>query len=159
LKLERDIDLSFVGKTAYKIRKVFVENLKSRYGNKFVFNDDIYFGEVSKLYNRSKIVPSHSVANEITMRMFEATACGALLITKYVPHLDEFWRIGKEIVAYQDENEMYDLIDYYLNSNSEREVIARAGQKRTLTEHTYYHRAKIIEKYIIANTKSNKSNY
>jgi len=46
---------------------------------------------------------------------------------------------------------MYDLkekIDYYLEHDKEREKIARAGQRRTLRDHTYKNRVKDIIKII-----------
>jgi spore maturation protein CgeB len=40
---------------------------------------------------------------------------------------------------------------YYLDHEDERRAIAQAGQRRTLTEHTYYHRAQqlldIVHRY------------
>ena len=48
--------------------------------------------------------------------------------------------------------ECVELIRYYLDHDKEREAIARAGQKRTLTEHTYYQRmqelADLVSKYL-----------
>jgi len=82
------------------------------------------------------------------MRMFEATACGSLLITQEVPYLDELFEIGKEIVVYSTMRELTEKIDYYLEHDKEREKIARAGQRRTLRDHTYKNRVKDIIKII-----------
>jgi len=80
------------------------------------------------------------------MRLFEATACGALMITPYVPYLEELFDLGKEIVIYEDLYDLLDKINYYLKHEGERKKIAKAGQKRTLRDHTYDKRVdKIIE--------------
>lgn len=71
------------------------------------------------------------------MRLFEATGCGALLITDYKENLNELFEIGKEVVAYRSSEECAALVKYYLAHPSEAEKIARAGQERTLRDHTY----------------------
>ena len=85
--------------------------------------------------------------------MFEATACGALLITKRVSNIDELWRLGKEIIVYDDAKELPKLINYYLENDKERVKIAKAGQKRTLKEHKYSDRVKLIKDYIYGSSK------
>jgi spore maturation protein CgeB len=47
---------------------------------------------------------------------------------------------GKEVIVYDSTEECAELIRYYLQHEKERTRIARAGQERTLKEHTYYHR-------------------
>lgn len=70
------------------------------------------------------------------VRLFEATGCGALLITDYKDNLNELFEIGKEVVAYRSPEECAALIKYYLSNPKEAEEIARAGQARTLRDHT-----------------------
>jgi len=74
------------------------------------------------------------------MRLYEATGCGAMLITDYKDNLDELFEVGKEVVAYRTIDELIELISYYSVNQDQREVIAKAGQERTLSEHTYYKR-------------------
>lgn len=74
------------------------------------------------------------------MRLFEATGCGALLFTDYKDNLSDLFEIGKEVVAYRSVEECAALIDYYLNNPDEADAIARAGQARTLRDHTYMRR-------------------
>ena len=71
------------------------------------------------------------------MRLFEATGCGALLITDYGDNLNALFEIGKEVVAYRSMEECVALVKYYLANPKEAEEIARAGQARTLRSHTY----------------------
>jgi spore maturation protein CgeB len=86
------------------------------------------------------------------MRLFEATGVGTLLITDWKRNLHEMFEPGKEVVAYRTPDDCGELIQYYLEHDEEREVIARSGQQRTLREHTYYHRAGelvgIVERYL-----------
>ena len=154
--LSRDFDIGFCGKNRFASRNLFLEGLKNRYAEKFVWKEGIFFDDLSTFYNQCKIVVNNSVVNEITMRMFEATACGALLITREVPHIEDFWEIGKEVITYKDEEDLFNLIDYYLNNEAEARKIAKAGQKRTLKEHKYSDRVKVIYD-VIDNKRENIS--
>jgi len=71
------------------------------------------------------------------MRLFEATGCGALLITDHKDNLHELFEIGKEVVVYHSPEECIELVNYYLAHPEEAEKIAAAGQARTLRDHTY----------------------
>lgn len=71
------------------------------------------------------------------MRLFEATGCGALLITDYKENLDRLFAVGTEVVAYRSEEECAALVNYYLANPAEAAAIAAAGQRRTLGEHSY----------------------
>ena len=146
--LERKTDIGFVGKEAYTSRVKFIKFLKDKYGDGFEKQEGIFFDEMAEFYNKCKIVVNQSPGNDINMRMFEATACGSLLITQEVPYLDELFEIGKEIVVYSTMRELTEKIDYYLEHDKEREKIARAGQRRTLRDHTYKNRVKDIIKII-----------
>ena len=74
------------------------------------------------------------------MRLYEATGVGALLLTDRKDNLGELFEIGKEVVAYSSSEEAAELIRYYLAHPDEAQAIARAGQARTLREHTYRQR-------------------
>lgn len=74
------------------------------------------------------------------MRLYEATGVGALLLTDRKDNLGDLFEIGKEVVAYSSAEEAAELIRYYLAHPDEAQAIARAGQARTLREHTYRHR-------------------
>lgn len=78
--------------------------------------------------------------NANNMRLFEATGCGALLITDYKDNLHELFEIGKEVVAYRSAEECAALVEYYLGHPDAAAGIARAGQERTLREHSYLNR-------------------
>jgi len=74
------------------------------------------------------------------MRLYEATGCGALLITDRKDNLHELFRPGEEVLAYRDAEEAIELARRYAQRPEEASAIARAGQARTLREHTYRQR-------------------
>lgn len=86
------------------------------------------------------------------MTLYEATGCGALLMTDYKENLGDIFEIGKEVIAYSSPKDLSKKIDYYLKHEAERRKIALAGQRRTLKEHTYKKRMvelkRILQKYL-----------
>jgi ubiquinone/menaquinone biosynthesis C-methylase UbiE len=96
----------------------------------------------------------HEIAENFAnnMRLFEATGCGALLITDYKDNLNELFEIGKEVVAYRSAEECVALIKYYQAHPDEAAAIAKAGQERTLRDHTYTIRmqqtAEVFERHL-----------
>ena len=64
----------------------------------------------------------------------------SLLLTDAKENLPQLFEPGKEVVTYDSAAECVELIEYFLEHEEERRTIARAGQERTLREHTYYHR-------------------
>lgn len=103
--------------------------------------------QVGQIYSQSQIVFNTSIAGDVTMRIFEGTACGALVLTDSIANgLGELFNVGEEIVIYKDDDDLLNQITYYLEHPDERTRIAQAGHQRTWSQHTYTHRVqKILE--------------
>ena len=97
------------------------------------------------------------------MRLFEATGVGTLLVTDVKVNLTELFAPGREVVVYSTPQECVELIEYYLLHADEREAIAEAGQQRTLSEHTYYHRmqelVEIIKRRLSSSSQVGNASY
>jgi spore maturation protein CgeB len=100
----------------------------------------------SKIVINRHISVSENYANN--MRLYETTGMGTLLITDMKDNLADLFQLDKEIVTYRHSRDLFKNIKYYLNHPVEREKIAKAGQKRTLSEHTYSNRMKEIIKIL-----------
>ena len=74
------------------------------------------------------------------MRLYEATGVGSLLLTDNKRNLSELFEIGSEIVAYENAEDCVEKIKFLMSNESKRAEIARAGQARTLREHSYSRR-------------------
>jgi hypothetical protein len=100
--------------------------------------------EMYRILQRSRITlnchisVAGSYANN--MRLFEATGVGALLVTDCKVNLPDLFEQGKEVVVYRTPEECAMLIRHFLSREAERRAVAKAGQQRTLREHTYYQR-------------------
>jgi spore maturation protein CgeB len=80
------------------------------------------------------------------MRLYEATGCGALLLTDEAADLSRLFEPGGELVTYSSGDHLIEKVRHYLDRPAERERIAANGQRRTLSEHTYRRRiAQLVE--------------
>lgn len=75
-----------------------------------------------------------------TMRLFEATGAGTLLLTEQAPNLPALFEPGSEVIPYTGLDDLVDKIRHYREHDGERIRVAAAGQARTLGEHTYERR-------------------
>jgi len=82
------------------------------------------------------------------MRLYEATGMGTLLLTDATRNLHELFEPDAEVETYSSAEEAAEKIRYYLDHEGERAAIARAGQARTLAEHTYAHRMRELEQIL-----------
>lgn len=115
--------------------------LRSRYQGQ-AFGVDMY-----RILRESKIVlnrhgeVAEGYANN--MRMFEATGCGALLVTEEAPNLSDFFT-EDEVSAYSDPDHAIKEIRYFLNNPSVRIETAKKGNAKTLSQHTYRQRMETV---------------
>jgi spore maturation protein CgeB len=71
------------------------------------------------------------------MRLYETTGVGTLLLTDWKQNLHELFEPDVEVVAYRSPEECVEKIRYLLGHEEERARIAKAGQTRTLRDHSY----------------------
>lgn len=82
------------------------------------------------------------------MRLFEATGVKTCLVTDWKQNLKELFEPDREVVAYSNKAECVEKLRYLLDHESERRAIAEAGQRRALREHTFEHRAPILDQIL-----------
>ncbi len=104
--------------------------------------------EVTQILKNSKIVVNNHQNRVLNLRVYEATSAGALLITDYSDDLPHMYKIGSEVIVYKNKNDLFNKVKYYLENNSQREKIAKAGYKRQNKNHTYEKRIKEMIKII-----------
>ena len=82
------------------------------------------------------------------VRLFEATGVGTCVLTDWRPNLGEFFEPEVEMVTYRCAEEAAEKVRYLLTHEKIRNNIAKAGQKRTLSNHTYEIRAHQLDQLI-----------
>ena len=81
-----------------------------------------------------------------SVRLFEAAACGATIVSDNWPGLDLFFRAGIEILLPTDSK---DVVQYLTEADpADLRQIGRAAQERVLAEHTSARRAQQFEEVI-----------
>ena len=127
-------------------------NKLKRFGLESFFRGRAWGPEMYKILAESKIVVNRhgAVADgySVNFRMFEATGMGALLITELGKNTSDLFEPGKEVLTYSSIPEAVKVIKSALADFESLSSIANAGQRRTLTEHTYEQRAKEIDRVL-----------
>lgn len=70
-------------------------------------------------------------------RLYEATGMGSALVTDWKPNLGELFADGEEVRSYRTPDECVAGVRALLDDPAECDQVARAGQRRTLAEHSY----------------------
>jgi spore maturation protein CgeB len=86
-------------------------------------------------------------------RLYETTGVSGVLLTDWKENIDELFEDGKEVVTFKSIEECLEKARWLLDHPREREAIARAGQSRTLAEHTFAHRAPLFDQIIRQNLR------
>lgn len=143
---EKIYDIVIVGH-ARKDRINIVNRLSSLYkvgvyGNGWRESNGVVNGiEHVKAINSGKMYLSFAQTQagyeNIKVGLFEAMACNQVVVTKYMKELEDYFSIGEEILCYNTEKELEELITYYLEHDMERECVRKKAYARFLEEHTY----------------------
>ena len=116
-------------------------------GNQNGMNAD----EHTKFLNTGLMVIQNSRWKEITRRIFEAMACGKMVLTDRLDEstgLSQMFIDGQDIVYYDEMFDCIEKMNYYNENEEERERIAYNGMAKVIANHTQIQRVdKLIEKY------------
>ena len=108
------------------------------------YRGSVWGKEMYHVLRRSKItLNSHIDASRGTagnMRLYEATGVGTFLLTDDLPNLPTLFEPGRQVGTYSSVQDCLDKLTFYLENANLREDIAREGQQKTLTHHTYNRR-------------------
>jgi hypothetical protein len=107
--------------------------------------------EHTQFLNSGLMVIQNSRHKEITRRIFEAMACGKMVLTDRLNEstgLSEMFIDGKDIVYYDEMFDCIEKMNYYNENEEDRERIAHNGMIKVLHNYTQVQVVdKLIEKY------------
>ena len=107
--------------------------------------------EHTRFLNSGLIVIQNSRHKEITRRIFEAMACGKMVLTDRLDEstgLSEMFIDGEDIVYYDEMFDCIEKMNYYNENEEERERIAHNGMIKVLHNYTQIQVVdKLIEKW------------
>jgi len=139
-----DFDALIVGDPGWN------ELLKGREGWRY-HSELSYYDDLPDFYPLSDInfnCTSQQMKGAVNQRVFDVPCCGAFLLTDYRRQVEELFEPGREIVFYNDPDEIPGLVDIYLNAPEKRQRITEAARKRILAQHTYDHRMSTLIDYM-----------
>lgn len=143
LGLTRDLDVVFVGSldpSRHLDRVRLLERLSRRF--RVHCQENVWGEDMARLFSRARIVFNKSVGGDLNMRVFEAMACGAMLLTDRIDAgLDDLFEDRRHLVTYR-ERDLEDLVAHYLAHDDERLAVATSGKDLVLRHHTYDDRAR-----------------
>jgi len=137
-------DVAFVGNLVSPERAELLGLLQEHFPQSFA--GQCYGDAMAEVYSASRTVFNRSVLNDVNMRVFEALACGSLLVTNDLAAngQEELFREGRHLAVYRSAAELVEKIAWYLAHEDERERIAAAGRSEALRRHTYRHRMETL---------------
>ena len=141
MKLNRDIDVSFVGYINNEDRRRWLKEIKELFPIKTF--QDIQYPEYTNILNRSKItINKHYNKCGANMRFFEAMACKSLMITDKVKGIPKDMKEGKHYITYKDVPDLIQKIRFYIQNSKERERITDNAYELVNKKHKYSDRLK-----------------
>jgi spore maturation protein CgeB len=116
--------------------------------------------EHTEFLNSGLMVIQNSRWKEITRRIFEAMACGKMVLTDRLDEstgLSDMFIDGEDIVYYDEMFDCIEKINYYNENEEQRERIAYNGMAKVIANHTQIQRVdKLIENYESFNNRSSR---
>lgn len=91
-----------------------------------------YYEEMPQVFHDSKInlnFTMRSIRSGIPLRVVDILGAGGFLISNFQPEFLNFFENGKELVWFGSEEELPELVGYYLKHEEERQRIAENGQR------------------------------
>jgi spore maturation protein CgeB len=124
------------------MNKLFISSkINLNIGNSISFDCRYVFSGLKPLLN---LFRSFKISSQMKARNFEIPYFGGFQLSDYVPSLENYFDIGKEIACYKDIDEAELLIKYYLNNDTDRNSVRVASHKRAVREHGYKNRLKNV---------------
>ncbi len=158
---EKVYDVSFVGNKIAD-REKYLNKISNANIDVNVFGMGWNSGIIStkdmiNIFNETKINLSFMKSEDMKSfqlkgRIFEICMCGGFLLSEYVPGIENFYEIGKEIECFSSDNELISKIEFYLNNEEKRQQIAEASYLKTKKNYSfekimsdYFDKLKVIE--------------
>ena len=102
---------------------------------------EVYGLDMFQIIADSKIVLNKHINQSgnyaANIRLFEVTGAGSCIVTDYKDNLSDYFDVHNEIVTYRTNDELVSKVKYLLSHEEERNKIAKAGQRKTLSNHNY----------------------
>lgn len=140
----RGTAVGFVGRLGEgrPVRSQFAAMLRSRFDARLA--EGLSVAAMQDFYDDTRLAPNEALFGEINFRLFEAVSSGSLCFTPRATGLDDLFRHGREVVAYDNGFDLADRMRFYLDRPDQAESLARAGHAAVEAGHLAGHRAQAL---------------
>jgi len=152
--LPRPHEIAFVGRLdpgQRRKRHLILEALKSRFPVHIRGDhpeNQVNQQELGRIYSQARVAVNESIQGEVNLRVFEAMAAGALLLTEDVgSNLLGLFTPGKHLITYGP-GDLLEKAAYFLAHEEERQAIARQGREEIQARHHTLARARQFLEYL-----------
>lgn len=104
-----------------------------------------YYSQMPLVFSQSKInlnISLKTIMTGIPLRVTDVMGCGGFVLSNFQQELGEYFTLGKECVVYENLEDMFLKVQYYLEHEEERRKIAVAGYERVRRDFTFKDRLK-----------------
>lgn len=148
LNMDEIYDVGFSGAISdeplHKTRRDLLNAIKDKYQLKISNN---IRNNIPEFYSQSKTVFGVSDFDYelyTSNRFFVALGCGACYVTKKFKGIELLAENRKHVLWFETKEELFDVLDYYISHDIERNNIRQAAEKLALLKHTYTARIKNV---------------
>ncbi len=106
-----------------------------------------YYDDLPRVYRSTDIninATSLQMKAAVNQRVFDVPAVKGFLITDFREQLAELFKVGEEVVCFNEPGEIAELVRFYLKHPEARQRITARARARVLKEHTYQHRVAVM---------------
>lgn len=126
----------------YKV-DLFTDDTDNNLENVILHNTVDYNTEMPEIFRQSKInlnISLRNIRTGIPLRVWDVLASGGFLLTNKQIELEDYFKIGEDLVVFESIDEAVTKSLYYLEHEKERKEIARSGFERVKKYHSYRQR-------------------
>lgn len=105
-----------------------------------------YYEDLPRFYAHSDInfnCTSKQMKGAVNQRVFDGPAAGGFVLTDWRPQMESLFESG-EMACYHTQDEIPDLVRFYLSHPAERRRVMEAGRARVLRCHSWAHRLRSL---------------
>jgi len=158
LNIPEIYDIGHSGSLSHGIHNKRTALLKKLSRQHNIKTKDNVRNNISNFYSKCKIIfgsnPDYTEYLYSSNRLFIALGCGTLYLCEWFPGIEKLVKNQKHLVWFKTEKDLYDLIDYYLVNDEERQEVGKNAQNLSHSKHTYT--ARITNMIDIIDGKTNE---
>lgn len=116
----------------YKV-SLYSKNRDERLKNVVQMGYVDYYTQMPQVFAKTQVnlnISLKTIQTGIPLRVLDVLACGGFLISNYQAEMEEYFRLGEDLVVYESLEDLVCKTDFYLGHESERLRIAENGKRR-----------------------------